>query len=366
MPEQTLSLRALNRATLARQMLLERAELPVTDALTQLIGLQAQQAAPPYVGLWTRLQGFQRPTLAQLIADRAVVKATLMRSTLHLVTAEDYLKLRATLQPVLTGAWEAIFKELKGEFNVDKLVAVARPFIAAEPRTFAEITAKLTEEFPGYAAGPLRYGVRTHLPLIQVPVDKLWSYPGNPQFALAEQWLNRRIPTEQDLPGLAMRYLAAFGPARVTDMQTWSGLSKLKDLFEQLRPQLVTYRDEQGVELFDLPACHPPNPDVAAPVRFLPEFDNVLLSHANRTRIVADEHRKAVYLPGLRVAATILVDGFVAGVWKAETKKGVGTLTVTPFKALPKATERDLTAEADALIRFLAPEAKDYAVRIDV
>jgi hypothetical protein len=290
--DRVLTLRELNRATLARQLLLERASLPVPGAIERLVGLQAQQAAPPYIGLWTRLQDFQRDDLAQLIEDRSVVKATLMRSTLHLVTAADYLRLRATLQPVLTAAWEAIFKELKGNFDTGKLVAVARPFIAEQPRTFADITAKLLEEFPGYEAGALRYGVRTHLPLIQVPVNKQWSFPGNPQFTLADEWLKQPIPNEADTRTLTLRYLAAFGPARVTDMQTWSGLGKLKENFEALRPELVSYRDEQGVELFDLPGMELPTADVPAPPRFLPEFDNVLLSHSNRTRIVADGRSK--------------------------------------------------------------------------
>jgi hypothetical protein len=361
--DRVLTLRELNRATLARQLLLARAEMSVPEAMERLVGLQAQQAAPPYIGLWTRLQGFQRDDLARLIEDRAVVKATLMRSTLHLVTTEDYLRLRATLQPVLTSAWEAIFKELKGNFDIEKLLDVARPYIAAEPRTFAEITAKLLEEFPGYEAGALRYGVRTHLPLIQVPVRKQWSYPGNPQFTLAETWLNRPIPTEVDLRMLTLRYLAAFGPARVTDMQTWSGLPKLKENFEQLRPELVTYRDEQGVELFDLPDIELPPADVPAPARFLPEFDNVLLSHSNRTRIVSDDYRSKVYLPGLRVAATFLVDGFVAGVWKVEKAKGVATLTIEPFAPLAKESRQALSEEGEALARFVEADAKQYMVR---
>jgi hypothetical protein len=338
---------------LARQLLLARSPMSVPEAMEQLVGLQAQQAAPPYVGLWTRLQDFRREVLAHLIEDRRVVKATLMRSTLHLVTAQDYLRLRATLQPVLTSAWEAIFKELKGNFDLDKLLAVARPFIAEQPRTFAEITAKLLEELPGYEAGALRYGVRTHLPLIQVPIGKAWSYPGNPQFTLAEQWLNQPIPTEGGLRMLTLRYLAAFGPARVTDMQTWSGLPKLKEHFEQLRPELVTYRDEQGVELFDVPEVELPPADTPAPERFLPEFDNVLLSHSNRTRVVADAYRSKVYLPGLRVAATFLVDGFVAGVWKVEKAKGVATLTLAPFVPLAKANVQALSEEGEALVRFV-------------
>lgn len=363
MVERVLTLRELNRATLARQQLLARTALSVPEVMTRLVGLQAQNAASPYVGLWTRIDGFPRDDLARCIEDRSVVKATLMRSTLHLTTAEDYLGLRATLQPVLTAAWEAIFKKLKGNFDVAGLVEVARPFIAAEPRTFAEITAMLLEAMPSYEAGALRYGVRTHLPLIQVPTDRQWSYPGNPKFALAEQWLDTPIPQDEDLPGLTLRYLAAFGPARVTDMQTWSGLSKLKANFEELRPQLVAYRDEQGVELFDLPDIELPSADTPAPERFLPEFDNILLSHSNRTRIVADEYRKKVYLPGLCVAPTFLVDGFVAGVWKVEKKKGVATLNIEPFATLSKASRQALNEEGEALVRFLEPDAKTYELK---
>jgi hypothetical protein len=317
----------------------------------------------PYVALWTRLQDFRREDLATPIEDRTVIKATLMRSTLHLFTAADYLRFRATLQPVLTNAFGGIFKELKGKFDVNQLIAVARPFIAEAPRTFAEITAKLREAFPEYEPGPLRYGVRTHLPLIQVPIQKNWSYPGNPQFTLAELWLGQPLPTEENLPALVLRYLAAFGPARVTDMQTWSGLPKLKDLFEVMRPQLATYRDEQGVELFDVPEIELPPADTPAPERFLPEFDNLLLSHANRTRVVADAYRSKVYLPGLRVSATILVDGFVQGAWKVEKKKGVATLTIEPFAPLSKQNRQALSDEAEALARFVEPDAKSYEVR---
>jgi hypothetical protein len=364
MPQaRTLTLREINRATLARQLLLERSTYSVPHMLERLVGLQAQQALPPYVGLWTRIQNFQRDDLAKLIEDHSVVKATLMRSTLHLVTAEDYLRLRATVQPVLTAAWEAIFKELKDDFDLDKLLGIARPFIAEAPRSFAEITAKLVEAMPGFEEGALRYGVRTHLPLIQVPVQKQWSYPGNPQFTLADEWLKQRIPTERDMRMLTLRYLAAFGPARVTDMQTWSGLPKLKENFEQLRGELVTYRDEQGVELFDLPDIALPPADTPAPERFLPEFDNLLLSHSNRTRVVADSHRSKVYLPALRVAATFLVDGFVAGTWKVNKSKGVATLSIEPFGRLTMASQQALSAEAENLVRFIEGDAKSFEVR---
>src|SRR5215212_6384156 len=187
MATRVLTLRELNRATLARQMLLERVSLPVPEGIERLVGLQAQQALPPYVGLWTRLNNFSRDDLAQLIENRQVIKATLMRATLHIATAEDYLWLRGTLQPVLSGAAESITKQ-RGEFDTQKVLTEAKRFIAAEPRSFAEISAMLTELMPGVDVGAMRYTVRTYIPLIQVPISSGWSYPGNPKFTLAEAW----------------------------------------------------------------------------------------------------------------------------------------------------------------------------------
>lgn len=363
MAERVLTLRELNRATLARQMLLQRESISVPAAIERLVGLQAQLPVAPYVGLWTRLHDFKRDDLATLIEARKVIKATLMRATLHLFTVEDYLLLRGALQPVLILAAESIVKR-RGEMpNVDKLIALAREFIAAEPRSFAELSAMLTEQLPDYDVGALRYTVRTHLPLVQVPTDTRWSYPGNPKFTLAETWLGQPIPDEDNFRTLVMRYLAAFGPATVTDLQTWSGLPKLKESIEKLRPELVTYRDETRRELFDVPDMPLLDADTPAPERFLPEYDNLLLSHDKRTRVVGDEYRKRVYLPGLRVAATILVDGFVRGAWKVEKAKGAATLVIEPFEALTKQNVTTLTEEGEKLVRFVEPDAKSHAVR---
>lgn len=363
MAERVLTLRELNRATLARQLLLLRESLSVPDAIARLVGLQAQLPIAPYVGLWTRLENFGRENLANLIEDRTIIKTTLMRSTLHLSTAKDYLHLRATLQPVLTSAFETVLKDRAKGLDVEEVVAAARAYISEEPRTFAEISAMLTELKPDTDVGAMRYGVRTHLPLVQVPISSGWSYPGNSKFTLAELWLNQTIPTEAHLKTLIFRYLAAFGPASTTDLQTWSGLPKLKDVMETLKPQLVVYRDEQKRELFDLPDMPLPDADIPAPERFLPEFDNILLSHQKRTRIVADAYRKQVYLPGLRVAATFLVDGFVHGAWKVEKTKGIATLTITPFVPLTTHNRTALMEEAEKLVNFIEADAKSYEVR---
>jgi hypothetical protein len=337
--------------------------LSVRSAVQQLGGRQAQLAVSPYIGLWTRLQGFQRDDLARAIENRGVVKATFIRATLHLITAEDYRQFRMTLQPLLEGAAGAITKQRGGVLDVDKVVAKARKYIAEEPRRFAEITNMFSELMPGVDPGSIRYTIRTHLPPVQVPVANGWSYPGNPSFTLAESWLGKPISKADNLRLLVLRYLQAFGPASVTDMQTWSGFRKLKDVIDKLRPELKLYRDEQKHELFDLPDTPLPSPDVPAPVRFLPEYDNLLLSHAKRTRIIAEEHRSRVYLPGLRVRSTFLIDGFVRGAWKIEKARGAVTLNIEPFEKLTKQNRSALVEEAEQLVRFVENGAKTFEVR---
>jgi Winged helix DNA-binding domain len=358
----TLKLRELNRATLARQMLLERENLSVPAAIERLAGLQAQLASAPYVGLWTRLRDFRREDLAGEIENRKVIKVTMMRATLHLCTSEDYIRFRTALKPVLIGAADAIVKRRGHDFDLDKVLKAARKFIGEKPRTFAEISDMLTKLAPDHDVGAMRYSVRTHIPLAQVPINTGWSYSNKPEFTLAESWIGRPISTEDNLRELVFRYLRAFGPASITDAQTWLGM-KLKESFEKLRPELQTYRGEGRSEFFDLPETPLPAEDVPAPVRFLPEYDNLLLSHSNRTRVIADEYRSKVYLPGLRVAATILVDGFVRGAWKIEKTKTEATLVIEPFDKLTKKDRAALTEEGERLIRFVEPKAKSFGVR---
>jgi len=361
MADRILKLRELTRATLARQMLLERESVPITDAVEKLVGMQAQLSSAPFVGLWTRLNDFKREDLAKLIESRKVVKATFIRATLHLVTADDYLRFRTTLQPLLTGAADSITKQ-RGEFDLEKVLKAARKFIGEKPRTFAEISEMLTRLMPDVDVGAMRNSVRTHIPMVQVPISGGWSFNNKPEFTLAEEWIGRKIHTKDYLPELIKRYLAAFGPASVTDAQSWLGL-KLKDTFDKMRPELKCYRVEGRRELFDLPDIALPDEDVPAPVRFLPEFDNLLLSHSNRTRVVADEFRSKVYLPALRVAATIMVDGFVCGAWKIEKTRTTAALVIEAFEKLAKKDSKALAEEGERLVRFIEPEAKSYEVR---
>lgn len=362
MKDRVLTLRELNRATLARQLLLERSTMSVPAAIEHQVGLQAQQPISPYLALWSRLQDFKRDNLARHIEDRTIIKAALMRGTLHLFTAADYLRLRGTLQLALDGGFEDIAQRRAPGVDLKEVIEPAKRYLAEKPRTFAEISKHFAELLPETDIGAIRHTIRMKIPLVQVPVQSGWSYPGNPQFTLAESWLSQPIPTEQNLRTLVLRYLAAFGPATVADIQTWSGIG-VKEVVEQLRPELITYRDERKRELFDLPNMHLPDPDSPVPERFLPEYDNLLLSHKDRTRIIANEYRKKVYLPGLRVASTILVDGFVRGAWKIEKTKGAATLTIQPFATLTRQNRTVLTEEGERLVRFVDSDAKSFEVR---
>lgn len=364
MPDQVLTLRQLNRALLDRQLLLRRKDVGVEDVVETLGGMQAQLSSAPFVGLWTRIQGFSRQDLSTRIADRKIVKATYIRGTLHLVTAEDFVRYRTALQPLLSGGWETLTKNRPKDFDLNAILTAAMEFIADSPRTFAEISDFLTVHFPNQDVGPMRYGVRTHLPLVQVPMDIAWSYPGNPQFALAEQWIDRKVDERDNLTELIVRYLRAFGPASITDAQSWIGAPNLKGVFEELRPQLVVYRDENRRDLFDLPDMPLPEAETAAPVRFLPEFDNILIGHSNRRRIISDEHRKSVYLPGLRVAATVLVDGFVTGTWSVTKKGKSASLNVVGFRSFDQPNRTAICDEGEQLIRFIEPSASVYDIKI--
>ncbi|MBK8048137.1 MAG: AlkZ family DNA glycosylase [Anaerolineales bacterium] len=366
MTEPLLTLRQLNRATLDRQLLLQRSLQPTLQAIAHLVGLQAQSAPAPYIGLWTRLQGFSRNDLAREIAARTVVKATMMRGTLHLVAANDYVQLRSTIQPVLAQAADSIAKRRAGaDFDREELLSAATAYIEAQPRTFAEISDFLAQEWPDRDIGAMRYTVRTHLPLVQIPISTGWSYPGNPKFGLAESWLGQPISPTEHLRELVFRYLAAFGPATVADMQTWSGFGKLKELFERLRPELQIYRDERKREYFDIPGIPLPDGDTPAPERFLPEYDNLLLSHAQRARIIADDYRAQVYLPGLRVRSTILVDGFVRGGWKVERSRKSVTLVIEPFATLTSQSRTGLAEEGEQLLHFVEPDATSLDIRFE-
>jgi hypothetical protein len=331
-----LTIRALNRATLARQMLLAREKVKVVAAIERLAGMQAQLARPPFIGLWTRIEGFKRDDLRKAIAKRDVVRATMMRGTIHLMSRRDYLAFRAPLQPMLTRALRT-----PATFDPDE----ARAFFA-EPRTFDDLRKHLLQRDPKADERAIAYAIRMHLPLIQVPTDAEWSYPGQAGFTVVESWLGESIADDAKPHALALRYFAAFGPASVADLQSWSGLGAMKSVVEELRPKLRVFRDASGKELFDLPKAPRPDEETPAPVRFLPEYDNLLLAFADRSRIIAAEHRPRIFTPNLVVPPTFLVDGFVAGTWKIERKE----VKLDPFVKLSKKTRDELMNEAMDLV----------------
>lgn len=360
-----LSLKALNRATLARQLLLERARLSVPEAVSRLAGLQAQVPRPPFVGLWTRLEGFEREALTAAVQERTLVRATTMRGTLHLVSADDYLRFRPALGGMLAQAVQATLRARLEGLDLDRVVEAARGVFAEGPHTFTALRDRLVARFPGADERVLGFTARMRLPLVMVPDASAWGYPADAAFTLAETWLGRAVPGSTGPEDLVRSYLGAFGPASVADAQAWSGLKGLKATFEAMRPELVTFRDEGGRELFDLPGAPRPSEDAPAPVRFLPEYDNLVLAHADRTRLVSDAHRPLIVTKNLMVRATFLVDGRVAGTWAVSRKARTATLAIAPFSPLAPQANEALAAEAEVLLGFCEPEAPVRAIRFD-
>ncbi len=362
----TLSTRELNRATLSRQMLLGREDLPVYDAVRRLAGLQAQVPNPPYIGLWTRLRGFGRRDLTGLIEDRRVVRSSMMRATLHLTTAEDYLLLRPAIQAALDRSLRSIAgKRLQG-LDLDRLVSAARAMVEDGPRTFKELQERLVALEPDRDPSALAYLVRMRLPLVQTPPAGTWGTGGSPRFALPEPWLGAPLAEPgESLRTLVLRYLAAFGPAGARDFQAWSGLTGAKGLFQEIKPELDLYRDEEGNELFDVPGTPLPPAHTPAPPRFVPEYDNLVLSHADRRRVIADEDRRKVFLSAARVRATFLIDGFVAGVWKIEKIRKSATLVVEPFAPLTPRDRDALAEEGERLLRLATDGQPELDVRFE-
>ncbi|MFC4884988.1 winged helix DNA-binding domain-containing protein [Streptomyces beijiangensis] len=357
----TMSTRALNRATLQRQLLLSRAAMSAEDAVAHLLGLQAQNVKPPYYALWSRLEGFRPEELSTLMEERAAVRMVTMRSTIHLHTADDAL----TLRPLVQGARERELKMFrKGLVGVglERLAELSRELVEERPRTMKEIREALLQEWPDADPMSLSVAARCTLPLVQVTPRGLWGQSGQVALTTVEHWLGRKTEPfpklsnklEQGRPHPApdetvLRYLGAFGPASVKDMQTWAGLTRLKEVFERLRPRLVTFRDGNGVELFDLPDAPRPDEDTPAAPRFLPEFDNLLLSHADRSRMGSSEYKGRTW-KGNQAYCVFLLDGFLAGVWRLKEDKGTARLDIEPFGKLTRAERAALAEEGERLL----------------
>lgn len=365
-PTAVLSPRALGRATLERQLLLRRSVMSAKDAVRHLVGLQAQNTKPPYYQLLARLEGFEPGELAGLMESREVVRIVTLRSTLHTHTADDALTLRPLVQEARDRELRIFRKGLAG-VDLDLLRDLGRAYVEQSPRTPKEIREHLLVRWPDADPQALSTAVRCLLPLVQVTPRGVWGQSGQVALTTAEHWLGRPSVPAPSPDGTVLRYLAAFGPASVQDMQAWAGLTRMREVFDRLRPRLVTFRDEEGVELFDLPDAPRPAEDTPAPPRFLPEFDNVLLGHADRTRVIPPpfKGRNGV---GNQAYGSVLVDGFFAAVWRLDAggRGAPTTVTVQELRPLTSAERDEVTEEAVALLSVMTKAATDgdgYDVR---
>ena len=360
-----LNRRALNRALLARQMLLQREERSPAQAVAHLVGMQAQAPLAPYVGLWTRLKGLRPGDLADTIKGRELVRIAVMRGTIHLVTAADCLELRRLTQPVLDRALKTGYGRHLAGLDVEEVAAAGRALVEERPRTFAELNGLLGERWPDRDRRALTEVVRARVPLVQLPPRGIWGEGGQAVHTSAEAWLGFGRPASSDPSPeeTVLRYLAAYGPATVKDLQTWSGLTRQRAVVDRLRPGLRVFRTEDGAELFDLPDAPRPDPETPAPPRFLPEYDNLLRSHADRTRVLSDGNRARLATPNDSPRPTFLIDGFVHGTWRISRERDRTVLTIEPYAPLLAPDRTALTEEGARLLAFAADTA-DYDIRI--
>jgi hypothetical protein len=339
--------RALNRALLARQLLLRRTRMTVAEALEHLVGMQAQVPNAPYVGLWSRLAGFTPPQLADLITQRKAVRIALMRDTLHLVTAADSLALRPVVQPLLHRAYRNA-----DPAKLAAIVSAGRVILEQRPRTNMELGRLLQQQFPSYPAATLGYTVRAQLALVQIPPRGVWGGTLAPTVTTVESWLGRPLSASADPVAMLRRYLAAFGPATTADMAAWSGLAGLSAAVARLRPELRAFVDAQGRELLDVRNGPLPRSSTAAPVRFLPEFDNVLVAYSDRTRIIPEEHRARVTRQLGR--APVLVDGYVRALWRIDRRRDRACLEIEPLDSIAYGAKAEVEREGVRLLGFVA------------
>ncbi|MEU8121105.1 winged helix DNA-binding domain-containing protein [Spirillospora sp. NPDC049024] len=353
--------RTLNRAALERQLLLERSAMPVLEAVERLVAIQAQETNMPYIGLWTRLEGFRRDDLTSLLYDRSAVRSSILRGTQHMASAADFVWVRPLVQESLLRGRQAAFGSVTRDWDLESLAAEARRLLKGRTLTRPQLGRALAEIWPGRDPQVLGWSAQTLVSVVHPPPSGTWDTGGATPFALAEEWIARPLAKESP-DRLIRRYLAAFGPASVKDFQMWSGMRRMDAAFEELRPSLRTYRDEDGAELFDLPEMSLPDAGAPAPVRFLPAFDNLILAYADRRRMMTDEQRKAVCV-GAVTRPTLLVDGRVHGVWtlKHDRKAARADLTVELFA--PLEDEGPVRDEAARLLAFAATDA-DHALRI--
>jgi hypothetical protein len=346
---EVLSRRVLNRSLLARQLLLERATLPVSVAMERVGGLQTQYAPAGYIGLWSRLADLTRDDLTKALVDRSVVQGTLMRSTIHMVSAADYWGFAGGVREGRRGWFLRTHARAAGGIDMEAVATVVRDLLADVPRPRSELVKALDEAgFPGVAWS----GAGLWVDMVRVPPSGTWERRRAHLFGLADTWVGPDdVTREWGLACLVRRYLGGFGPATLNDIAGWAGLStgELRPGVEALG--LRRYRDEEGRELLDLADGVLPDPATPAPVRFLPVWDATLLVHARRAQILPEEFRNLVFhTKNPQSVNTFLVDGSVAGSWRYER----GHIALQPFRTIPRTVQRELDAEAERLSAFHA------------
>lgn len=354
--------RALNRATLARQMLLERSDMGIAEATRFLGGLQAQQSNAPYIALWSRLRGFRHEDLTALITDRTLNRATTMRGTLHLHTADDLFGFRALVQDFLHGQWRGGFRRRIGTEDAKKVVAAGRKLLKTQSMTPGAWGKALHEKFPTAEPLALATLVQSHELLVQIPPTRIWGNNNQPISIHVENWLPAPYDRPLSREDLARRYIAAFGPASIADMATWSRLTRLGPTFEAIRDELVTFEDIDGRTLYEFPDAPRPDEDTPAPVRFLPLYDNVYLGYDNRRRMLSEATAHLINI-FQNFKPAVLIDGTVNAGWSITTKKGAAVLEIDPYRKLLKREQRDLETEGLAFLRFMQDGAANHEVR---
>ncbi|MBF6348926.1 AlkZ family DNA glycosylase [Nocardia flavorosea] len=347
-----LSLRTLNRTLLVRQHLAARTELPPYELVRHLVAVQGQEPNWPYIGMWSRLRWFDRPDLAALMHDRKLVRSTTLRRTVHLSTAEDFRWLRPTVQAYVAGALNTAYyrNEIDG-IELTALAAVGREVLAGRWMSRGDLGRALAEYFPQRHTRRLAEAVEVLVPMAHGAETGEWGRWRNRYVTIgpAEEWIGAPLGPA-DPPTLVLRYLAAFGPASVADMQAWSGLTRLSEIVTALRPRLRVLRSAEGAELFDLPDAPLADPDLPVPVRFLPAFDNALLGYRDRRRIIAEEDRQRTSREASAGVPVYLVDGFVHGRWSLQDS----TLRIEPWYRFAADQRALVEAEARQLLTFVS------------
>lgn len=359
----TLDRRALNRATLARQHLLARTGDTPLEVVRHLVGLQAQAPIAPYYALWSRVDRFTPDQLADRLLGRDMVRLVVMRGTVHLVAAEDAWALRSFTEPVFArtfGVKGSILTTLDG-IDLDAVAATAHALLAATPLSYRDLGTRLADAWPGHDPRALAQAAVFLLPLVQIPPRAIWGRSGQPTYSPADVWLAGRTadaPPAPDAGEIVLRYLAAFGPATVADLQAWCGVTRLRPLVDTVRDRLVSFTDPDGRELLDLPHAPRPDPDTTAPVRLIGPFDNLVLSHADRTRVVCGPCRRRLITINGQVPGPVLVDGEVVGTWRVDVARETASVDITVFHDdIGRADLDAIEDEARRLAAFAEPAA---------